>query len=65
VSLFRLVGAVALTRVLGPLLFNVSPLDPLIYTAISAGLIAAAILASYIPAKRAMHVDPIEALRAE
>ena len=60
-----LAGAVALTRVLGSLLFDVSPLDPLTYAAVSLGLIAAAIVASYIPALRAMGVDPVEALRAE
>jgi putative ABC transport system permease protein len=58
-------GAVALTRVLGSLLFDVNPLDPLTYAAVSLGLIAAAILASYLPALRAMDVDPVEALRAD
>jgi predicted permease len=60
-----LVGAVALTRVLGSLLFGVNPLDPLTYAAVSVGLIVAAMVASYIPALRAMGVDPVEALRAE
>ena len=60
-----LAGAVALTRVLGSLLFDVNPLDPLTYAAVSLGLIAAAIVASYVPALRAMRVDPVEALRAE
>jgi len=60
-----LAGAAALTRVLGSLLFGVNPLDPLTYAAVSLGLIAAAIGASYIPARRAMSVDPVEALRAE
>jgi hypothetical protein len=60
-----LAGAAALTRVLGSLLFGVNPLDPLTYAAVSLGLIAAASVASYIPALRAMGVDPVEALRAE
>jgi predicted permease len=60
-----LAGAVALTRVLGSLLFDVNPLDPLTYAVVSAGLMAAAIVASYVPAQRAMRVDPTEALRAE
>ena len=60
-----LVGAFALTRVLGSLLFDVSPLDPLTYAAVSLGLLAAAMVASYIPALRSMGVDPVEALRAE
>jgi len=51
--------------VLGSLLFGVNPLDPLTYAAVSLGLIAAAIVASYIPARRSMGVDPVEALRAE
>jgi predicted permease len=60
-----LAGAVVLTRVLGSLLFDVSPLDPLTYAAVSLGLLAAAMLASYIPALRTMGVDPVEALRAD
>jgi putative ABC transport system permease protein len=60
-----LAGSAALTRVLGSLLFNVNPLDPLTYTAVSLGLIAAAVTASYIPALRAMAVQPVEALRSE
>jgi ABC-type antimicrobial peptide transport system permease subunit len=60
-----LAGAVVLTRVLGSLLFDVNPLDPLTYAAVSLGLIAAAIVASYIPTLRAMGVDPVEALRVE
>jgi ABC-type antimicrobial peptide transport system permease subunit len=60
-----LAGALALTRVLGSVLFGVSPLDPLTYAAVSLGLIAATIMASYLPALRVMDVDPIEALRAE
>jgi hypothetical protein len=60
-----LAGAAALTRVLGSLLFNVNPLDPLTYAAVSLGLIAAAVTASYIPALRVMAVQPVEALRSE
>jgi ABC-type antimicrobial peptide transport system permease subunit len=60
-----LAGAVALTRALGSLLFDVNPLDPLTYAAVSLGLLAAAMMASYIPSLRAMGVDPVEALRAD
>jgi predicted permease len=60
-----LAGAATLTRVLGSLLFDVNPLDPLTYAAVSLGLIAAASVASYVPALRAMGVDPVEALRSE
>jgi predicted permease len=60
-----LAGAVALTRVLGSLLFDVSPVDPLTYVAVSLGLLAAALIASYAPALRATTVDPLEALRSD
>ena len=60
-----LAGAAALTRLLGSVLFGVSPLDPLTYAAVFLGLIAAAVIASYIPAQRAMTIDPVEALRSE
>ncbi len=60
-----LAGAVALTRVLVSILFNVSPLDPLTYAAATLGLLAAAMVATYIPTQRAMGADPIDALRAE
>jgi putative ABC transport system permease protein len=60
-----LAASAALTRVLGASLFGVSPLDPLTYAAVSLGLIAAAVAASYFPARRAMTVDPVEALRSE
>jgi predicted permease len=60
-----LTGALLLTRLMKTILFDVSPLDPLTYAAVSAGLALAAILASYIPALRATTVDPVKALRAE
>jgi len=59
-----LVSAAALTRLMSSLLFGVSALDPVTYTAVSALLIAAAVLASYLPARRAVEVDPVHALRA-
>ena len=58
-------AAAGLTRVLSSLLFEVSPVDPVTYFAVSAGLLAAAAAASYIPAHRASAVNPVEALRAE
>jgi predicted permease len=58
-----LTGALLLTRLMTRILFDVSPLDPLTYVAVSAGLALAAILASYIPALRATAVDPVKALR--
>ena len=47
------------------LLFDVAATDPLTYAAVSAGLAAAAALASYVPALRATAVNPVDALRAE
>jgi ABC-type antimicrobial peptide transport system permease subunit len=60
-----LAAAAALTRVLASSLFGVSPLDPLTFGAVSVGLIVTALIASYIPALRAIKVDPLEQLRVE
>ena len=60
-----LAASAALTRVLASSLFGVSPVDPLTYASVSILLIAAASAATYIPALRAMRVDPMEALRSE
>jgi len=59
------IGAMALTRLLASFLFEVRPLDPATFAAAAATLTAAALLASYIPARRASGVDPVVALRAE
>jgi ABC-type antimicrobial peptide transport system permease subunit len=58
-------GALAVTRVVASMLFNVSPSDPLSFASIALLLTAVALLASWIPARRAMRVDPLVALRAE
>jgi len=47
------------------LLFGVKLIDPLTYAAVALALAAAAVMASYIPAMRAIKVDPVDALRAE
>src|SRR5947209_20104673 len=60
-----LVAAVALMRLMSSLLFGVSPNDPTTYAAVSLGLTAAVLLASYLPALRAKSVDPVQTLRAE
>lgn len=58
-------GAVAATRLLQETLYEVSPLDPLVFAAVSAFFAAVALLACLVPARRALRIDPIAALRAE
>jgi putative ABC transport system permease protein len=60
-----LVGAVALTRLMVSLLFEVTPTDPATLIAVALLLAAAALLACYIPARRALSIQPITALRCE
>ncbi len=57
--------ALALTRLMAGLLYGVAPHDPLTFAAASGLLLVAALLACWLPARRACRVDPIEALRAE
>jgi putative ABC transport system permease protein len=60
-----LVAAVALGRVMSSILFGIGPLDPAAYIVAIGLTVAAAALASYLPARRAAKIDPIETLRAE
>jgi putative ABC transport system permease protein len=62
---FGLVGAYAVTRVMKTLLFGVTSTDPFTFTSVTLLLCSVALLASYIPARRAMRVDPMAALRDE
>jgi putative ABC transport system permease protein len=57
--------ALAVTRLMSALLFGVGPADPATYAMVSAALAAVALLATYLPARRAARVDPIVALRAD
>jgi len=58
-------GALVVTRWMSSVLFDVKPTDPLTFTAVAVMLAAVAFLASYVPARRAMRVDPMVALRYE
>jgi predicted permease len=60
-----LAGAMMATRVLSRLLFGVAPTDPITLGAVTVVLLVVGLLASYVPARRAMHVDPVAALQAE
>jgi putative ABC transport system permease protein len=60
-----LAGALALTRVLDGLLFGLTATDPLTFAAGVAALTGTALLASYLPTRRALRIDPAEALRLE
>jgi predicted permease len=58
-------AAWGLTRLMSTLLFQVKPNDPFIFASVAVLLAAVAFLASYIPARRALHIDPLTALRYE
>jgi ABC-type antimicrobial peptide transport system permease subunit len=60
-----LVGAVGVTRLMSSLLFGIGPMDPIAYAAALGVIVAAAALASYLPARRAASIDPMQTLRAE
>ncbi len=64
-SVFGLVAAFALSRALQSVLFEVKGIDPRIYLSVGALLFAATFLASWVPARRASRVDPIQALREQ
>jgi hypothetical protein len=60
-----LAGAVGVTRLMESLVFGIAPLDPVTFAATPVVLVAAAVLATYLPARRAAAVDPVETMRAE
>jgi putative ABC transport system permease protein len=62
---FGLAGAVAVGRVIRGLLFSISATDPIVYASLALFLLTIAAFACYVPARRAMRVDPMTALRAE
>ena len=60
-----LIGSFGVTRVIGSLLYNITPTDPLTFAGASLFIVAVALVASYVPTRRAIDVDPLEALRTE
>jgi putative ABC transport system permease protein len=58
-------ASIGVTRIMSALLFGVSPTDPMTYAAVSGTLASIALIATYLPARRAARVDPVVALRAE
>jgi predicted permease len=64
-TVIGLTAAAGLMRLMQSLLFGITPLDPLTYGSVPVVLLVAALLASYLPTRRAAAVDPVETLRAE
>ena len=60
-----LAGSLALTRFMAALLFGIAPTDPATHIGVALALMAVAALASYVPARRASRISPVEALRSE
>ena len=60
-----LAAALGVTRLIASLLYRVQPADPTIFAAVAIVVLAVAMLAAYLPARRAMYVDPLIALRSE
>lgn len=59
------VGALGFSRFLARLLYGVGPVDPIVFSCVPLALMAVALVASYVPARRATRIDPMEALRCE
>jgi ABC-type antimicrobial peptide transport system permease subunit len=64
-SAVGIAGALSLSRLMRSQLFGVQPTDPTTFVAGACGLMVVVLAASYIPARRAMRVDPMQALRYE
>jgi predicted permease len=64
-ALLGLIAASGLMQLIKSLLFGISPVDPLTYVAVPFALVASAAIASYLPARRASQVNPVEALKVD
>jgi predicted permease len=64
-AVIGILGALGLTRLISTMLYDVGPTDPVVFTAVTMSLMWVAFLACYVPARRAMRVPPIVALRYE
>ena len=64
-ALIGIAGAMATTRLLSRWLYGVSPTEPAVFAGLSIAMVAVALLACWIPARRAARVDPIDSLRSE
>jgi putative ABC transport system permease protein len=60
-----LIGSFGVTRVIGSLLYNITPTDPVTFAGASLFIVVVALFASYVPTRRAIGVDPLVALRSE
>jgi ABC-type antimicrobial peptide transport system permease subunit len=60
-----LIGSYALTKLMSTLLFEVKPTDKMTYVCVAVGLVVIALIACYIPARRATKIDPLTALKYE
>jgi putative ABC transport system permease protein len=59
------IGALLISRLLSTMLFQISPTDPMTFVSVAAVLTAVALLACYVPARRATRVNPLTALQSE
>jgi len=64
-AVFGLIGALVVSYLMSGLLYGVRPIDPITFASVAVLLILVALSASYIPARRAIRVDPMDALRCE
>jgi predicted permease len=64
-AVIGILGALGLTRLISTMLYDVGPTDPVVFTAVTMSLMLVAFLACYVPARRAMRVPPMAALRYE